>query len=164
MVDSGFLTAVSEVSAAFAGFAGLVTVIAQRMDSRASEVPVRILRNMLLVALLTTLGGLLPHVPISLGISESIAWQIASGIFFVCWVAYIVLVVPESQRFHRGRPKSERRIWYFHLVLHSVAGGALLATILGVKPGSGLYELALFIMLYIVAYLLLRVFLSIARS
>jgi len=56
--DSEYLFTIAEVSAAFAGFAGLVTVLSQRLSENASEFPLRLLRNMLLLALLAVLASL----------------------------------------------------------------------------------------------------------
>ena len=164
--DSDFLFTVAEVATAFAGFAGLVTVVAQRTGGKATALQLNLLRNMLLLALLIVLASLAPHVPLRLGVSETGAWRIAATGFFVGWLGYVSISVPSAYRFVRDVNPREGRLWYPHLLLHVVAGGTLLTVILGPWHNAmpGLYALALYIVLYMAAYLLLRLFLLLARG
>ena len=60
MIDSDFLLTVAEVAAAFAGFAGLVTIVARRLgEARATDAEVHLLYRMLLVSMLTITACLL---------------------------------------------------------------------------------------------------------
>jgi hypothetical protein len=164
--DSEYLFTIAEVSAAFAGFAGLVTVLSQRLSGGASEFGLKLLRNMLLLALLTVLASLAPYVVARLGVAEPSAWRIAAAAFFLGWFSYLVAVVPSAFKYVRAAPLLESGLWYPHLGLHAVAGGALLAIAAGRWAGiaPGLYILVLFIMLYMVCYLLLRLFMAIGRA
>jgi hypothetical protein len=160
--DGDFLFTVAEVAAAFAGFAGLVTVVARGSGS-APEHHVNLLRNMLLLALLIVLASLAPHVCARVGLSESSAWRVAGGGFLVGWAAYVVHSVPIAYRYVRDVNPREGRLWYPHLALHVATGLSLVAVATGLG-NSGLYSLALFIVLYMAAYLLLRLFLALARG
>jgi hypothetical protein len=163
--DAEYLFTIAEVAAAFAGFAGLVTVVAQRGSPRDLTVALNLLRNMLLVALLVVLASLAPHVVLRLGISPGTAWRVAGGAFFLGWLAYIVVAAPAAYRHVRDVDRREGLFWYPHLALHLVAGGCLLATAIEISSGKGpgLYSLALYILLYMAAYLLLRLFLMLVR-
>jgi hypothetical protein len=136
----------------------LVTVVAQRVGGRASALQLTLLRNMLLLALLIVLASLAPHVPFRLGLSEYAAWRVAGIGFFLGWLAYVAAVVPSAYRYVRDINPREGLLWFPHLALHVAAGGSLLAVVLGLweKAAPGLYSLALFIVLYMAAYLLLR--------
>lgn len=166
MEDSEYLLTIAEVSATFAGFAGLVTVLSQRLSGRASEFPLRLLRNMLLLALLTVLASLAPYVVTRLGLAEPDAWRVAAVLFFVGWFSYLAHAVPTTFQHVRAAPARESGLWYGNMALHAVAGASLIAVGAGLWPDTspGLYVLALFIMLYMVCYLLLRLFLAVGRG
>jgi hypothetical protein len=54
--DSDFLLTIAEVAMVFAGCGPLVTVVSQRLSSRARPMHVMVLRNLRLVTLLTVLA------------------------------------------------------------------------------------------------------------
>ena len=156
MVDPDFLYTVAQVGVTYAGFSTLVTVVAYRSDMKA--MPARIY-YMLLLSIIVIACAFLPMVLSAYEFDESIGWQASCGIFGAIWCAYwINAIVKLRTRF---------RVWgslsllnkVNTAVVHPSAVFLLLAGTLGFwgELTGAVYVTALFIMLYMSAYLFLQI-------
>ena len=156
MVDSDFLYTVAQVGVTYAGFSTLVTVVAYRSDMKA--MPARIY-YMLLLSIIVIASAFLPTILSAYELGESIAWQASSGLFGAVWFAYwINAIVKLRTRF---------RVWGSLTLLNKVNTavvhpGAIILLLTGTlgiwgKFTDAVYVTALFIMLYMSAYLFLQI-------
>ena len=156
MVDPDFLYTVAQVGVTYAGFSTLVTVVAYRSDMKA--MPARIY-YMLLLSIIVIACAFLPTILLAYETGESIAWQASSALFGAAWCAYWVnAIVKLRTRF---------RVWdslsflnkVNTAVLHPGAIIILFAGALGLwgEFTDAVYVTALFIMLYMSAYLFLQI-------
>ena len=156
MVDPDFLYTVAQVGVTYAGFSTLVTVVAYRSDMKA--MPARIY-YMLLLSIIVIACAFLPTILSAYELGGSIAWRASSALFGAVWCTYwINAIVKLRTRF---------RVWgsltflnkVNTVVVHPGAIILLLAGALGLwgKFTDAVYVTALFIMLYMSAYLFLQV-------
>jgi len=156
VVDPDFLYTVAQVGVTYAGFSTLVTVIAYRRDMKA--LPARIY-YMLLLSVIVITCALLPTIFLAYELSDSTAWQTSSGFFGVVWCAYWINAIVKL--------KTRFRVWdslallnkINTAVVHPAAIILLFAGAVGLwgKFTEAVYVTALFIMLYMSAYLFLQV-------
>ena len=168
MTDSDFLFTVAEVGVAFAGFAGLVTILARRMgQGTESQAEVHLLYRMLLVSMLTVAAALFPHLPLRFGASEPETWRIASGVFFAAWLLYFVNAVRGILlNLDATSPPGGRFLLFFNQIVHLGAGLALLTAAVGLWDTAtpAVYLTALCAMLYMAGCLFVILFTRLSRS
>ena len=156
MVDPDFLYTVAQVGVTYAGFSTLVTVVAYRRDMGA--LPARIY-YMLLLSIIVIAFAFVPGVIQTYNVSEAIAWRASSGLFGAVWGAYwINAIVKLRTRF---------QVWdtlSFLNKIHTVVmhPGSVVCLLLGMSGLWGtytaaVYVTALFIMLYMSAFLFLQI-------
>jgi len=76
-----YLFSIGEIGVAYAGFAGLITVVANsfRRSSKVAAEKIR-LRNVVVASILLVLGSLLPYVSVQFFTSNT-AWRVSSQVF-----------------------------------------------------------------------------------
>lgn len=156
MVDPDLLYTIAQVGVTYAGFSTLVTVVAYRRDMKA--LPARIY-YMLLLSVIVVICAFLPTIFLAYDLSEAAAWRASSGLFGVVWCAYwINAIVKLRTRF---------RVWGSLALLNKVNTAlvhpaAIISLIVGMtgfwgESTDAVYVTALFIMLYMSAYLFLQI-------
>jgi hypothetical protein len=156
LVDPDFLYTVAQVGVTYAGFSTLVTVVAYRSDMKA--LPARIY-YMLLLSVIVITCAFLPTIFLAYELSESTAWQASSGLFGAVWCAYWINAIVKL--------KTRFRVWgslsllnkVNTAVVHPAAIVLLFAGMIGLwgRFTEAVYVTALFIMLYMSAYLFLQI-------
>ncbi len=156
MVDPDFFYTVAQIGVTYAGFSTLVTVVAYRRDMTA--LPARIY-YMLLLSVMVVAGAFLPTIFLAYEISESTVWQASSGLFGAVWCAYWINAIVKL--------RNQFRIWgslsllnkVNTAVVHPASIILLLAGMIGLwgRLTEAVYVTALFIMLYMSAYLFLQI-------
>jgi hypothetical protein len=159
-LDTDFLFTVAEVSVALAGFAGLVTVLANRGTERSRERGVHLLRSMLFVSLMVTAFSLFPRIPEHYGMGPHSVWRVSSGAFFVAWVLYIV---PSGMRFRAGFSQmtvTQRWTGCMNYTIHGLVGVSLFLGAVGFweTVAEAVYLSCLFAELYLAGYLFVLLF------
>ena len=169
MQDFDFLFIVAEVAVTLAGFAGLVTIIAQRLSSGESHAGVEAhqLRAMLIGSLLTAGFALFPYLPIRLGLPTDIAFRLSSFCFLVAWIAALAAAWPTVRSLRAsGEYASPPPLFYVNMAVHGSSVVALALASAGVfGPAAGAaYLCALFASLYISGSLFVGLYVSLARG
>jgi hypothetical protein len=159
-LDTDFLFTVAEVGVAMAGFAGLVTVLANRGTERSRERGVHLLRSMLFVSLMVTAFALFPRLPEHYGLDSAALWSVSSGAFFIAWTLYIV---PSGLRFRASfsaMSATQQRTGFMNYTIHSIIGAALFLGVFGVwgSLAEAVYLSCLFGELYLAGYLFVLLF------
>ncbi len=112
MNDGDILLTTAEVATAFAGFAGVATVFAQRRSVDDSRINQFRLRSIIEYGLFTVAFSFFPFLPERFGASEAAAWRISSAVFAPCftviWVPAMVRIVRFTRAgiMRRSRPFS----------------------------------------------------------
>ena len=156
MVEPDLLYTIAQVGVTYAGFSTLVTVVAYRRDMKA--LPARIY-YMLLLSVIVVACAFLPSILLAYELSEATAWRASSGLFGAAWCAYwINAIVILKTRF---------RVWDALALLNKVNTvlvhpTAFILLFVGMTGFWGesveaVYVTALFIMLYMSAYLFLQI-------
>ena len=156
MVEPDLLYTIAQVGVTYAGFSTLVTVVAYRRDMEA--LPARIY-YMLLLSVIVVTCAFLPSIFLAYELSETTAWRASSGLFGAAWCAYWVnAIVILRTRF---------RVWdslallnkVNTVLVHPIAFILLFVGMAGFwgKSVGAVYVTALFIMLYMSAYLFLQI-------
>lgn len=164
-----FLSTVAEVAVAFAGFAGLVTVLTQRLARTQREFDIVRFRDMLLLSLIAAAFSLFPTLPAAFGASEEATWRVSALLFLVAWVGFGIQGLLAGLRLSRSgtRPFS-RPLFWSNLAVHVPAMTALSLVAadssLVAHVRSAVYLAALFAMLYLAGAYLLALFISLARG
>ena len=156
VIDPEFLYAVAQVGATYAGFSTLVAVVAYRRDT--GPIPSRIY-YMLLLSIIVVAFSFVPALVQSYEATEAAAWKIASALYSLVWGAYwINALITLRSRFRIGRDLSFLNKLNTYLI-HPSAIIVLLLGAIGVWGNStgAVYVTALFIMLYMSAYLFLQI-------
>ncbi len=167
MNDGDILLTTAEVATAFAGFAGVATVFAQRRSIDDPRINQFRLRSIIENGLLTVAFSFLPFLPERFGASEAAAWRISSAVFAPCFAA---IWVPAALRIVRfTREGIMRRSPAFTVaVLGAAVVGTLAPTVnaFGLAPqwASGLYLVGLFSPLLLSGLVFVRLFLSFQPS
>ena len=156
MIDPEFLYAVAQVGATYAGFSTLVAVVAYRRDM--GPIPGRIY-YMLLLSIIVVAFSFVPAVVQNYGATESVAWKVSSALYGFAWSAYwINALLTLKTRFRIGSDLS----FLNNLHTYLVHPGAIIMLFFGAfgvwgRSIGAVYATALFIMLYMSAYLFLQV-------
>jgi hypothetical protein len=164
-----FLFTVAEVAVAFAGFAGLVTVLAQRLSHSQLEFDVVRFRDMLLLSLIAAAFALFPTLPAAFGASDEMTWRVSSTLFVAAWLGFGVQGLLAGFRLSQSgtRPFS-RPLFWSNLAVHVPAVIALLLVAIDarlvVNVREAVYLTALFAMLYLAGAYFVALFMSLARG
>ena len=156
MVDSDFLYAVAQVGATYAGFSTLVAIVAYRGEIGA--IPARIY-YMLMLSLIVIMSSFLPQIIQYFGADSELSWRIASALYAAAWAGYwINAIFTIGKRFSS---QSELRLLnkLNTYALHPAAICVLLLGAFGLwgRLTGAVYATALFVMLYMSAYLFLQI-------
>jgi len=165
--DSDYLFTVAEVAVALAGFAGLVSVIADRLGTQENptELAGHRLQVMLVYSLTATGFALVPYLFFRAGLSSTLVWRLSSGLFLATWLLIFARALPASLAFARGASTSA---WVLVYVGFSISVAGLLLLLLntlgafGANPAFA-YLVALTLLLLAAARLFVRLFLSLLR-
>jgi hypothetical protein len=164
-----FLSTVAEVAVAFAGFAGLVTVLTQRLAKTEREFDIVRFRDMLLLSLIAAAFSLLPTLPSAFGASDEATWRLSAVLFLIAWAGFGLQGLIAGLRLSRSgtRPFS-RPLFWSNLVIHVPAMIALLLVAIDAplvaSVRSAVYLAALFAMLYLAGAYFVALFISLARG
>jgi hypothetical protein len=164
-----FLFTVAEVAVAFAGFAGLVTVLTQRLAKTEREFDIVRFRDMLLLSLIAAAFSLLPTLPSAFGASDEATWRLSAVLFLIAWAGFGLQGLIAGLRLSRSgtRPFS-RPLFWSNLVIHVPAMIALLLVAIDAplvaSVRSAVYLAALFAMLYLAGAYFVALFISLARG
>ena len=123
MTDGDILLATAEVATAFAGFAGIATVFAQRSSIDDARVNQFRLRSIIENGLLTVAFSFIPFLPERFGATEAEAWRISSALFAPCFAALWVLGTVRIIRFTRAGIMRRSRPFTVAVLSASVATG-----------------------------------------
>ncbi len=164
-----FLFTVAEVAVTFAGFAGLVTVVSQRLAKTQREFDVVRFRDMLLLSLITAAFALFPTLPVVFGAGEEFTWRISALLYLIAWGGFGLQGTLIGVRLSRSgtRPFSRPLFWN-NLVVHIPVIVALLlvavdaSLVAGVR--AGVYLAALYAMLYLAGAYLIALFIALAGA
>ena len=162
-MDPEFLYAVAQVGVTYAGFSTLVTVVAYRRDIRA--LPARIY-YMLLLSIIVIAFAFVPVIVQTYEFSETVAWRVSSGLFAVVWAAYwINAIVTLRTRFPVWDSLSFLNKAHT-AVLHPGSAIVLFLGAFGVwgRFTAAVYISALFVMLYMSAYLFLQIIIGLLKD
>ena len=156
MVDPDFLYTVAQVGVTYAGFSTLVTVVAYRRNMGA--VPARIY-YMLLLSIILISFALVPVVIQTYNVNENLAWKVSSGLFAVAWGAYWINAIVKLRTRFKVWDTLSTTNKVNTAVIHPASVICLLLGTFGVweKYTSAVYVTALFIMLYMSAFLFLQI-------
>jgi hypothetical protein len=164
-----FLFTVAEVAVAFAGFAGLVTVLTQRLAKTEREFDVVRFRDMLFLSLIAAAFSLLPTLPSAFGASDEATWRLSAVLFLIAWAGFGLQGLIAGLRLSRSgtRPFS-RPLFWSNLAIHVPAMIALLLVAIDAplvaSVRSAVYLAALFAMLYLAGAYFVALFISLARG
>jgi hypothetical protein len=164
-----FLFTVAEVAVAFAGFAGLVTVLTQRLAKTEREFDVVRFRDMLFLSLIAAAFSLLPTLPSAFGASDEATWRLSAVLFLIAWAGFDLQGLIAGLRLSRSgtRPFS-RPLFWSNLAIHVPAMIALLLVAIDAplvaSVRSAVYLAALFAMLYLAGAYFVALFISLARG
>jgi len=134
------LAVLAEVSVAFAGFSGIVSVFRHRRPDHWSDLDRFRFRFMVEFSLATLALALLPFFLAELGLSERGVWSLSSVVLCAGALFYLVRSALRVRRLVlAGEPVSQRLAWLSIAVGVAVAGSALLNAVgLFARP-SGVY-------------------------
>jgi hypothetical protein len=164
-----FLSTVAEVAVAFAGFAGLVTVLTQRLAKTEREFDIVRFRDMLLLSLIAAAFSLLPTLPSAFGASDEATWRLSAVLFLIAWAGFGLQGLIAGLRLSRSgtRPFS-RPLFWSNLAIHVPAMIALFLVAIDAplvaSVRSAVYLAALFAMLYLAGAYFVALFMSLARG
>lgn len=156
MIDAEFLYAVAQVGVTYAGFSTLVTVVAYRRDIR--TLPARIY-YMLLLSIIVIAFAFVPVIVRAYDIGDSLGWRISSGLFGAVWGLYWIHAIATL----RNRFPVWESLSFLNkantVVFHPGGAIVLLLGAFGLwgERTAAVYVTALFVMLYMSAYLFLQV-------
>jgi hypothetical protein len=164
-----FLLTVAEIAVAFAGFAGLVTVLARRPSGAEREFELVRLRDLLLLSLLAAAFALFPRLPALFGADDELTWRLSSAVLAAAWGGFGIQGLLAGTRLSRvgTRPFSKPLFWA-NLVVHLSSMTALAMVAVDVSIVSTLrpavYSATLFALLYLAGAYFVALFLSLARA
>jgi hypothetical protein len=156
MVDADFLYAVAQVGATYAGFSTLVAIVAYR--GQTGPIPARIY-YMLLLSLIVIMSSFLPQIVQYFGADNMLAWRIASALYAAAWTGFWI----SALRTIKTRLKSHSELSFLNrLNTYAIHPAAIAVLSLGAfglwgDLAGAVYATALFVMLYMSAYLFLQI-------
>jgi len=151
-----FLYAVAQVGATYAGFSTLVAVVTHRRDTGA--IPARIY-YMLLLSIILVAFSFVPSIVQDYGATGATAWKVSSALYGVAWGTYWINALRQLKlRYRIGDALTTLN----KLNTYVVHPGTIIALFLGAfgvwgNSVGAVYATALFIMLYMSAYLFLQI-------
>ena len=165
MGDIEFLSTISELSVALAGFAGLVTVLSERLGERSRERGAHMLSTMLLYSLTAAGFSLVPQLFFRAGVDELSSWRICSVAFFATWLIFFLRAFPPASRFVSGFPFRQKLLAYAGIFISVVGLIVLLLNAVGLfgAQAAVAYQAALLVLLLAAARLFVLLFISLAR-
>lgn len=165
MANADLMLTVAEVAVTFAGFAGLVTVIAQRLSGADTTLATGRLQSMLVLSLLVVAFSFVPQVVAGFGLSDEAVGRASSGLYGLAWVGYNVYTVRVAAALRAAGAFPTGVALYINMVVHLISPLVLLAGAAGVwnSMTAQVYTLALFGMLYISGVIFVQVFVSLVR-
>jgi hypothetical protein len=83
MANADLLLTIAEIAVAFAGFASLVSALSSGRSAKRALAQSILFRTMVLMSLTVVAFALLPFMTHGFGISPSMAWRLASGLFLL---------------------------------------------------------------------------------
>jgi hypothetical protein len=165
----GFLFTVAELAVAFAGFAGLVTVLTRRLTGAEREFDIVRLRDLLLLSLLAAAFALFPELPVLFGAGEDATWRLSSFFLAAAWGTFGIQGLLAGVRLSRsGTHPFSRPLFWSNLVIHVACLTALAlvavdaSIVAAVRPA--VYATAVFALLYLAGAYFVALFVSLARS
>ena len=167
MANADLMLTVAEVAVTFAGFAGLVTVIAQRLSGGDTFLAIGRLQSMLVLSLLVAAFSFVPQLVAGFGLSEEAVWRTSSGLYGLAWVGYLLLFYLRLGSALRAAGTKYRGVaLYINAVVHAISPLLLFAGVAGVwnSMTAQVYTIALFGMLYISGVVFVQVFVSLAHG
>jgi len=157
------LVSLAEIAGIFVGFGALI-VLSHQGDERVPEQ--QMVRQVVVIGLLTLVGALLPVGLAQLGLDGSLLWRWSSGGFFA--LIWFALLHPSSWPLIIAQARSNpRAAAFFWIVLETPIQVPLILAILGFFPAkvAGLYTVAVVVNLIEAAQLLAQiVYARVARS
>ena len=151
MGHEDLLLAIAQIAVAFAGFAGLVSMLSSVRSEKHSGIQSLLFRTMILMALTVLTFSLVPFVPNSFGLPPLISWRIASALFLIGGATGLYVGV----RYVVALADILKNIKGFKLKMVVIDGGTIFALLLlglntvGVLPelAAGFYITSLFLFL-----------------
>lgn len=165
MPTDDLLFTFAEVAVAFAGFAGLVTVLTTR-DARPPEqtaLDMENLQGVLGASLIVVAFSLLPAVVMHVGIEPKLAWRVASGVFAIAAFVYATYSIPGYVTRYRAAGKAVPISLKFSISLVAFSVLTLALGTLGIVP-ERIYPVPLVCYLYFAGISFVRVFRSVGRD
>ncbi len=165
MANADLMLTFAEVAVTFAGFAGLVTVIAQRLSGADTTVATGRLQGMLVLSLLVAAFSFVPQLVAGFGLSEEAVWRASSGLYGLAWAGYMLFGIRLGRALRATGALPTGAALYINQVVHLISPLVLLAGAAGVwnSMTAQVYTVALFGMLYISGVLFVQVFVSLVR-
>ena len=166
MANADLMLTVAEVAVTFAGFAGLVTVIAQRLSGADTHLATLRLQAMLMLSLLVAAFSFVPQLVAGFGLSEEAVWRASSGLYGLAWSGYMLFAMRLGLALQTARALPAGAALRINQVVHLISPLLLLAGAAGVwnSMTAQVYTVALFGMLYISGVLFVQVFVSLVRG
>ena len=163
MPEDLFFT-LAEVGVAFAGFAGLVTVLAApagRSAERAA-LDLQFLHTVLATSLSVVAFALLPPSLVDLGMESETALRVCAAMFLAVSTGYGSWAGPRARSAYDAANEPPPWTWRLNIGLAVIQWIVLALCALGIVPSS-LYLAALLFFLYLSGSSFFRVFMSVGR-
>lgn len=154
MQDSDLLLTISEVAAAFAGFASLVTILGQRTPGDDVRVSSLRMRAMVLYSLLVVAFALVPFVLNRYGLPELVVWRVSSVLFAIAIAAVEAWLIRQVIRLGSLYLRSRRPVLF--VVIPSLSAATLLllanATFVAARHTAAVYLTGLGLMMFLAGF------------
>ncbi len=155
----------AEVGVAFAGFAGLVSVLASRAKRSVERAALDLmfLHTVLATSLSVVAFALLPPSLVDMGLEPEMAVRICAAVFFAVTVGYGSWAGPRARAAYEAADLPPPWTWRLNIGLAFIQWFVLALAVFGILPGP-LYLSALLFFLYLSGSSFFRVFMSIGRT
>jgi hypothetical protein len=155
----------AEVGVAFAGFAGLVTVLAgrARRSRERAELDLVFLHTVLATSLSVVAFALLPPSLVEMGMAPDVAVRTCAALFLAASIGYGSWSGPRASAAYKDASVVPPWTWRLNIVLAFVQWAVLLLCAFGILS-SELYVGALLFFLYLSGSSFFRVFMSVGRT
>jgi len=155
---------VAEVGVAFAGFAGLVTVLAARAKRSAERAALDLvfLHTVLATSLSAVAFALLPPSLVDMGVESEIALRACAAMFLAVSIGYGSWAGPRAGSAYKTANERPPWTWRVNISLAVIQWIVLALCALGIVPSS-FYLGALLFFLYLSGSSFFRVFMSVGR-
>jgi hypothetical protein len=164
-VPTDLLFTIAEVGVAFAGFAGLVTVLAarERRSAERAALDLAFLHTVLATSLTVVAFALLPPSLVEMGVEAETALRICAALFLCVSIGYGSWAGPRTGSTYRAANERPPWTWRLYIFLAFNQWGVLALCALGIISSS-FYLGALLFFLYLSASSFSRVFMSVGRN